>query len=130
MYNGVPASGSGAWASFCLCAYFRALGPAWADVQAESPLFRAWCGRFGEAGSRRTGGQHRKAARVSRAAETDGNTGSAAAVASAEAIPQPRAAGDQQTFRMAFPRVLSGVLRGRRPLFPAKGGGTSRTPAP
>ena len=47
MYNAVSASNSGAWASSCLCAYFRALGPAWADVQAESPLSRAYPGGRG-----------------------------------------------------------------------------------
>ena len=37
MYNGVPTSPTGAWVSSCLCAPFRASGPAWAGIQAGSP---------------------------------------------------------------------------------------------
>ena len=78
----------------------------------------------------RAGRHRRRAARVSRAAKSEGSARSMAMVASDSAIRCPRAAGDQQALRMAFPRTLSGVLRGRRPLFPAAGAGTSRTPAP
>ena len=47
MYSRVPPPLTGARTPPCLCAPFRALGPAWADSQAASPLYRAWCGGWG-----------------------------------------------------------------------------------
>ena len=46
MYRRVLSPFTGAWVLSCLCALFRALGPAWASSQAASPLYRAWCGSW------------------------------------------------------------------------------------
>ena len=73
---------------------------------------RRYSGGHQEAGFRRTGRQHQEAARASGAAGANASAKSAAAGSSAEAVPQPRAASKHQSFRMAFPRVFPGVLRG------------------
>ena len=138
---------TGARASSCLCADFRAFrftrrclggypgrcaslaAPAWAGVGSRN------------SGSRRIGRQHRKTAQVSEAAEGAGDTKSASAGISAETVPRPRAASSAQAPYPSLPPLAkarsfrcassphrtrcAGLRRGPRP-FPAVLGDTAR----
>ena len=82
------------------------------------------------AGSRRSGRQHQEAAQVARAAKSGASAGAALSGWRRRGSSPTTRRPDAPGFPHGSPRKNPGVLRGRRPLFPAGGEGTSRTLPP